>query len=158
MLSDIITEEKLDLVCLTETWHNESVGLLFNKLTPAGYGLFDLPRSSGKGGNIIVLYNHQLNMSPVDVPQFNSFDCLVLSVSASLSTAIATVYRSPKINKDFLSEFADMLTLLCLKFERTLIFNDFNIHMDIKDSTITKYFYIFIGVLRIEPAGGLSYS
>ncbi len=29
ILSDIILEQKLDLVCLTETWHKESDGLLF---------------------------------------------------------------------------------------------------------------------------------
>lgn len=77
ILSDIITDSKLDLVCLTETWHKESDGFLFNELTPAGYGLFDLPRSSGRGGGIIVLYNNQINISPVAVPQFNSFECLV---------------------------------------------------------------------------------
>ncbi len=35
-------EKKLDILCLVETWHKQSDGLLFNELTPAGYGLFDL--------------------------------------------------------------------------------------------------------------------
>lgn len=95
VLSDIILEHKLDLFCLTETWHKESDGLLFNELTPAGYGLFDLPRSSGRGGGIIVLHNQQFNMCPVAVPKSDSFECLALSVSAPLSTAVVTVYRPP---------------------------------------------------------------
>ncbi len=138
--SDIIVEKKLDILCLVETWHKQSDGLLFNELTPAGYGLFDLPRSSGRGGGIIVLYNQQYSLSPVAAPLFNSFECLVLTISESFSTAIVIVYRPPKANKDFLSEFAELLSFLCLKFERTLIQGDFNIHMDKKDSTLTKYF------------------
>ncbi len=50
ILSDIIVEKNLDILCLVETWHKQSDGLLLNELTPAGYGLFDLPRSSGRGG------------------------------------------------------------------------------------------------------------
>ncbi len=98
LLSDIILEQKLDLVCLTETWQKESDGLLFNELTPAGYGLFDLPHSSGRGGGIIVLHNQQYNMCPLAVHKFDSFECLDLSVSAPLSTAVATVYSHPKTN------------------------------------------------------------
>lgn len=57
--SDIILEEKLDLLSLVETWHKQSDGLLFNELTPAGY---------------------------VAVPLFSSFECLVLTVSECHST------------------------------------------------------------------------
>ncbi len=139
ILSEIILEQKMDLVRLTETWHKESDGLLFNELTPVGYGLFDLPCSSGRGGGIIVLHNQHYNVCPVVVPKFDSFGCLALSVSAPLFTAVATVYRPPKTNTDFLSEFSDILSFLCLKFERILLLGDFNIHIYIKDSTITKY-------------------
>lgn len=102
--------------------------------------MFDLPRSTGRGGGIIVLYNQQYSLRPVTVPLFSSFECLVLTVSECHSTAIATVYRPPKANKDFLSEFVDLLSYLCLKFERTLFWGDFNIQMDKKDSALTKDF------------------
>lgn len=87
-----------------------------------------------------MLHNQQFNMCPVAVPKSDSFECLALSVSAPLSTAVVTVYRPPKTNKDFLSELSDMLSFLCLRFERILLLGDFNIHMDIKDSTIAKDF------------------
>ncbi len=76
-----------------------------------------------------MLHNQYYNVA---VPKFDSFECLALSVSASLSTAVATAYRPPKTNKDFLSEFSYILSFLCLKFERILLLGDFNIHMDIK--------------------------
>lgn len=140
ILSDIIIEKGLDLVCLTETWHNQSDGLLFNDLTPTGYGLFDSPRSSGRGGGIIVLFKQDITFRPVVIPHFKSFECLALSISAPSSIVIATVYRPPKPNAAFLSEFADLLSMLCLKFEETLILGDFNIHVDKKDSAMTKDF------------------
>ncbi len=52
ILSDIIVEKKLDILCLVETWPKQSDGLLLNELTPAGYGLFDVARSSGRGGGV----------------------------------------------------------------------------------------------------------
>ncbi len=98
LLSDIITDRKLDLLFLTELWHKQNDGLLFNQITPEGYGLFDLPRLTGRGGGIIVVYNLQFNISAVCVPQFTSFECLVLSISAPKAITIAIVYRPPKPN------------------------------------------------------------
>ncbi len=43
----------------------------------------------------LVLHNQHYNVCPVAVPKFDSFECLALSVSAPLSTALATVYRPP---------------------------------------------------------------
>ncbi len=74
LLSDIITDRKLDLLFLTESWHKQNDGLLYNQITPKGYGLFDLPRLTGRGGGIIVVYNLQFNISAVRVPQFTSFE------------------------------------------------------------------------------------
>ncbi len=140
LLSDIIIEEEIDLVCLTETWHKQCDGVLFNELTPTGYGLLEIPRATGRGGGIIVLYNSYININPVVIPHFNSFECLALSVSAPISTVIVTVYRPPKSKGDFLTEFADLLSLVCVKFERILILGDFNIHIDKNDSTMTRDF------------------
>ncbi len=78
LLSDIIIEEKLDLVCFTETWLKQCDGLLFNEFTPTGYGLFEIPRATGRGGGIIVLYNSYINIIPVVIPQFNYFECVSL--------------------------------------------------------------------------------
>ncbi len=147
-LSDLIVEKKLDILCLVETWHKQSDGLLFNELTSAGYGLFDLPRSSGRGGGVsLCCIIKQYSLSPVAAPLFNSFECLVLTISESLSTAIVTVYRPPKANKDFLPEFTELLSYLCLKFERTLIQGDFKHSHGQKRFCINKILFVFTGVL-----------
>lgn len=97
-------------------------------MTPTGFGLLDIPRITGRGGGII------------GVPHFTTFECLVLNLSTPCATVIATVYRSPRPNTEFLSEFADLLTILCLKFRRVVILGDFNIHVDQKANALAKDF------------------
>ncbi|XP_069043695.1 uncharacterized protein [Lepisosteus oculatus] len=145
LLCYIIKEKQLDLLCLTETWHKQNDGLLFNQLIPPGYGLFDLPRLSGRGGGIIVIYNLLYSLSPTTIPPPSSFECLVLNVSIPQSTIIATVYRPPKPSGVFLGEFADFLSFLSLKFKRILILGDFNIHIDSTSSSLAKDFLSLLG-------------
>ncbi len=78
------------------------------------------------------------------IPHFNSFECLVLSVSAPITTVIVTVYRPPETKKDFMPEFADLLSMLCLKFERTLILG--TLTSMLKISTYNKGLAVFTGV------------
>ncbi len=132
----------MDFLFLTETWHKGHDGLLFNQITPPGFGTLNLPRSSGRGGGIIAVYNWQFNVSAVTIPQYSTFECLVLSVSGSTSTIIAIVYKPPKIKSHaaFMSDFADFLTMLTPKFHRILIVGDFNIHVDQSDSAMAKEF------------------
>lgn len=77
-----------------------------------------------------MVYNLKLRTSSVTVPQFSSFECLVLSISAPVSIIIATVYKPPqaRTHAAFLSEFAHFLSMLTMKFDRIRIVGDFNIH------------------------------
>lgn len=72
-----------------------------------------------------------------------SFECLDLSISASQSTVIVTVYRSPKIKEASMSEFANLLSLLCFKFN---IPGDYNIQID--NSTMAKDFFGVTGMFQ----------
>lgn len=143
LLADFIMDKKLDLFFITETWHKQDDGFLFNQLTPAGFGLIDASRTTGRGGGIIVVYKLQHKMHPVSVPPFKTFECLALNVydtHSALHSAMVTIYRPPKLNKDFLSEFADLLSILSVRFKRILILGDFNIHVDQKACLLAKDF------------------
>lgn len=93
-----------------------------------------------------MVYNLKLRTSSVTVPQFPSFECLVLSISAPVSIINATVYKPPKATTHaaFLSDFADFLSMLTMKFDRILIVGDFNIHVDRSDSVAAKAFLSLI--------------
>lgn len=71
------------------------------------------------------------------IPQYSTFECLVLSVSGSTSTIIATGYKPPKI-KSHAAFRSDFLTMPTPEFHRILIMGDFNIHVDESDYAMTK--------------------
>ncbi|XP_026109417.1 uncharacterized protein LOC113081545 [Carassius auratus] len=61
LLADFIVDKKLDSFFITETWHKQDDGFLFNQLTPAGFGLIDVSRTTGlpvgrKFNEIIIYY------------------------------------------------------------------------------------------------------
>lgn len=128
-------EGKLDLVCLMETWNKQSERLLFNELPLAMDYLIPHIPVEGVAG-IIVLYNQQFKISPVVIPHFNSFECLVLSVSAPITTVIVTVYRPPKRKEDFMP---DLLSMLFLKFV-PLIRGDKTLTSMLTKTAVAKYF------------------
>ncbi len=56
--------------------------------------------------------------------------CQNMQKQSVLSLALATVYRPPGPNTDFLKLFADFLSDLLVSVEKALIVGDFNIHVD----------------------------
>lgn len=61
----------------------------------------------------------------------------------------AVVYRPPKFVKDFISEFADLLGSVVLRYDRILIVGDFNIHLCCKDDSLVKDFLTLINSFNL---------
>ena len=62
ILSEYITDNNLDFLCLTETWQKPLDYFSLNQVTPTGYTYMDKPRTEGRGGGIAAIYrNHQDN-------------------------------------------------------------------------------------------------
>ncbi|KAA0714666.1 Transmembrane protein 255B [Triplophysa tibetana] len=49
-ISSFIMDNKLDLLFVTETWHKQDDGLLFNQLSPVGFGVSDVSQSTVTSG------------------------------------------------------------------------------------------------------------
>ena len=119
-LADTIVEERFDMVLLSETWFKE-VGdeLRLVELTPNGFVLKQLPRQSGRGGGLAILYREGLaNM--VDIhpssPSMSTFSMCELRIQHRHRTlAIVFVYRPPPSKRNkltsklFFQEFQDLL-------------------------------------------------
>ncbi|XP_051752902.1 uncharacterized protein LOC127514258 [Ctenopharyngodon idella] len=137
IINEMITDNSLDVICLTETWlkPNDYFGL--NESCPPGYCYKNKCRPVGCGGGVATIYREILNVTQKTNYRFNSFEILVLTVTLSdinkkslLSLALATVYRPPGPYVDFLKEFADFLSDLLVNVDKALIVGDFNIHVD----------------------------
>ena len=61
--------------------------------------------------------------------QFSSFELQIFHLNLRVPVLCALVYRPPKFNKGFISDFSDFLARLALISDRFLIIGDFNIHV-----------------------------
>ncbi|KAK9959266.1 hypothetical protein ABG768_009400, partial [Culter alburnus] len=114
IVNDIITDNNLDVLCLTETWLKPDDYTTLNESSPQGYDYRHNPRQKGKGGGVAVIYSNIYSISQKSF-KYNSFETMVLYVTlCKLTFVLATVYRPPGHHTDFIKEFADFLSELVL--------------------------------------------
>ncbi|XP_071754179.1 uncharacterized protein LOC139910701 [Centroberyx gerrardi] len=133
ILNEFITDNKLDLLCLTKTWQKPLDYLSLNQTTPAGYSYMDNPRSEGRGGGIAVIHRQDLNPRPLSIPAAPSSAHLAFKIPGPKPLVIAIIYRPPKPNPSFLSDLSEFITQLSSISPSILLLGNFNIHIDSPD-------------------------
>ncbi|XP_057191232.1 uncharacterized protein LOC130555221 [Triplophysa rosa] len=136
-VNDMITDHKIDMLCLTETWLKPDDYIALNESVPQDYYYKHEPRLKGRGGGVAALYNNSLSISQKSNSKYNSFEVMVLHVSTPntkdktlFKLILAIVYRPPGHHTDFIKEFGGFLSELVLAADRLLVVGDFNIHVD----------------------------
>uniref|UniRef100_A0A3B4X257 Reverse transcriptase domain-containing protein n=1 Tax=Seriola lalandi dorsalis TaxID=1841481 RepID=A0A3B4X257_SERLL len=71
---------------------------------------------------------------------FTSFELSLFELARPHTVLCAVVYRPPKYNKDFISDFSDFLAEIMPKYDRVLIVGDFNVHVCCPDKPMVKDF------------------
>ena len=102
ILNEFLTENRIDLIFLTETWLDNASGSTIAGLLPPGFFITHVPRneSIGRGGGVGLLFRENLTVSvfkpPVELPNYRSLEHLhcVLSLNEAKVHLIA-VYRPP---------------------------------------------------------------
>ncbi len=135
-VNKMITDNRFDVICLTETWLKLNYYFGLNESTPPSYCYKHEPHQTGRGGGVTTIYSDILNVTQKPVYRFNSFEKLMLNIKLSgmqkksvLYLALATVYRPPGPYTDFLKEFDDFFSELLGNVDKALIVRDFNIHI-----------------------------
>ncbi len=137
-VNDMITDHKLDVLCMTETWLKPDEYIILNESAPQDYSYKNEPCQKGKGGGVATIYSNNLSISQKTGFKYNSFKVMVLHIALSREKSIhdkspvmfvlATVYRPPGHHTDFIKEFGDFLSELVLAADKVLIVGD--IHVD----------------------------
>ncbi|XP_063340822.1 uncharacterized protein LOC134635361 [Pelmatolapia mariae] len=140
LIRDLLTDRKFDFFCLTETWQQPNDFSSLNDSTPQGFVYTCQPRKSGRGGGLAVIYRENWKVTPLSVPVYSSFESIVCQLSGPVPTVIAVIYRPPKSNSVFISDFVDLLTHIATVSPNIILLGDFNIHMDNSDHPLTKDF------------------
>jgi len=58
-----IVERSLDVLALTETWHDNSADVSLRLSTPDGYAVVDAARGTGRGGGVAIVFRKHLQCS-----------------------------------------------------------------------------------------------
>ena len=58
LVNDLITENKLDCICLVETWlNNDTATAIMIETCPPDYSFHQLPRRNRRGGGVAVVFS-----------------------------------------------------------------------------------------------------
>lgn len=135
LLSEVISDQNFDFLCLTETWHKQNDWFWLNQLAISGNGLLEKAHASGRGGGLAVVYRLAYN---VVLPAFITFECLAFKLVSAVPVVAVLVYRPPKHNTSFLNELSDLLTFLRSNHDRILLSGEFNIHVDSQSCSLSR--------------------
>ena len=130
ILNEFITDNNLDFLCITETWHNHLDYFSLNQATPPGYTYIDQPRPTGKGGGAASIHKKDLKIITISTPPVHSFEKIAFKLPGPAPLVIAVIYRPPKPNPSFLSDFSDLVAQLSAISPSVLLLGDFNYHID----------------------------
>jgi len=133
-----ITEQSLDILALTETWHNDHDDVCLRLSAPTGYAVVDAARTSGRGGGVAVIFRQHLKCSMVLLPACCTMELIcVRLITASGPVVILNIYRPPSLSARpaslFFDELATVLETLVVFSCPVVISGDFN--LPAQDST-----------------------
>lgn len=148
-MNDFITDNNLDFLCITETWHNHLDYFSLNQATPPGYKYIDRPRPTGRGGGIASIFKCHLKVNPISIPSIESFEHIAFKLLYPNPLIIAIIYRPPKPNPSFFSDFTDLITHLSAISPSVLLLGDFNFHIDNKKCKHTSNFLDLLDCLNL---------
>ncbi len=159
-VNGMITDHKLDVLCLTETWLKPDDYITLNESTPQYYCYKHELRPKGKGGGVATIYSNIFSISQRSGFKYNSFEVMVLHITLSKETSVndksavmfvlATVYRPPGHHTDFIKEFADFLSELVLAADKVLIVGDFNIYVDNEKDLLGSAFIDILNSIGVK--------
>ena len=125
LLKDIAYGYHLDIICLTETWLNDSISNY--EILPTGYDIFRRDREDRVGGGTLIAIKSHLSTRKISVIPL-SLEAVVVEIALnSCQTLLFIVcYRSPS-ETDFIPKFKSLLDPLQLdKYRGMFIVGDFN--------------------------------
>ncbi|KAG5281830.1 hypothetical protein AALO_G00049270, partial [Alosa alosa] len=117
LVNEIITDNLIDIMCLTETWLKPDEYLPLNESTPPSHLNYHVPRHTGRGGGVATIYQSSFLTSPKLTHKFKSFEVLVLNFlppdwKTNQPVTVVTLYRPLGPYTEFLEEFSDFLSTL----------------------------------------------
>ena len=117
MVTELINENGIDLLCVTETWLKAKDKAKIRELHELGFDFFSAPRA-GKGGGVGFIFKSGFPIKNQKALKFKSFEVTEAVILAEERIKICIMYR-PGINKAkrIKNENISIISLFWSKFE-----------------------------------------
>ena len=143
-----VVENDLDIITITVTRLTTDDRAAPGEITPDGYKLHHVPRTSRRGGGVAVLCKSTFQTHVSDRhPMTKSFEFTnILISSRSCSVRLIVIYRPDRCKRnphsfaDFLTEFTEVLHGLVLDRSNLLIVGNFNVHVNDTGDAEARWF------------------
>lgn len=133
-VNDTISDQRLDLIVLTETWHRSQGDVLIRLVCPAGYTAVDAIRLTDPDhGGLAIVFRADFIWSSMRLPPTTTFECLGLRLNVDGSSLIVVaVYRPGSMipSASFFDEMTTLLETISLFRCPFVVAGDFNIHVE----------------------------
>lgn len=133
-LSNLITDNNFNIMCVTETWLNSSISsdaVLIN-----GYNFFRKDRE-GRGGGVGVYVQHDLFCKIVfsDFTSIEGVDHLLFEIKfKKIKFLFCVIYRAPSSNiPNFINSMDNLLSFVTPQYENICILGDINIDQSMQN-------------------------
>ena len=142
-LMEMMIENGLGVLGLTETWLNEDESALAVELGELGYTLVSAPRRGRKGGGVGFILRDDIKFTRCKTSA-SSFECLELYIKGSVGVRLSVVYRTGCNHSHFISEFGDYLSSFVSKGGLPVVMGDFNVRYQDDTDRFTEKFKALI--------------
>src|SRR5664279_433359 len=133
MISTSIIDRELDVVVLTETFHNASDDICLRLTTPPGYAVVDVARPNRRGGGVAVIFRKNWKSSILPLPACTKLEAIAVRLTVGADCfVILAVYRpgSEEVSSLFFEELATILETLVMFACPVIIGGDFNVKVN----------------------------
>ena len=147
LINDLIDDNSIDILIVTETWHMLSTDVALRSAAPTGYSIIDVPRPvlhdgvSVNHGGLAIFHGPSLSARFIHLPlKPTTFELMVCILKSGTNNVIcAAIYRpgSQPATAMFMDEFSAVLEVLAIYQSTVIIAGDFNIHCDVADDVHT---------------------
>ena len=138
---ELICDNKLDFLALTETWCNDYSTVSLGQITPPGYNILHTNRPH-RGGGVALVYRETYKARLEKGHVYSSFEHQTVSLYFSSETLrITTVYLPRGVfSSTFNTEFSELLSTLQSLSGKHIVLGDFNFHVnDSNDPSAVKF-------------------
>ncbi|MDG2555400.1 hypothetical protein P7M41_25725, partial [Vibrio parahaemolyticus] len=107
IINDLILDNSIDFMFLTETWLNEnnSAAVLIES-APPNFHFISSVRELRKGGGVATLFKDVYQCKQLSYGKFESFEYVALQLRSSCQAVLVTIYRPPKYSAHFVDDFS----------------------------------------------------